>query len=100
MGDPGEAAVDVVALTSDGGRTWRLPSGSGPRGYRSAVAYVPGTSETFVAAGPTGSDWSEDGGETWKPLGDAGFHAVGFADSSAGWGVGDDGRIGRLATGR
>jgi photosystem II stability/assembly factor-like uncharacterized protein len=97
--DPGRA-VDVVALTSDGGRTWRAPSGTGPRGYRSAVALVPGTTRTFVAVGPTGSDWSEDGGESWKPLGDLGFHAVGFADSSAGWAAGDDGRVERVATGR
>ncbi len=97
--DPARA-VDAVALTSDGGWTWRLPSGPGPRGYRSAVAFVPGTKATFVAVGPTGSDWSEDDGKSWKPLADLGFHAVGFADSSAGWGVGDDGRIERIATGR
>jgi photosystem II stability/assembly factor-like uncharacterized protein len=97
--DPGRA-VDVVALTSDGGRTWRLPSGPGPRGYRSAVAFVPGTKETFVAVGPTGSDRSTDGGESWTPLGDLGFHTVGFADPSAGLAAGDDGRIERIATGR
>jgi photosystem II stability/assembly factor-like uncharacterized protein len=97
--DPGRA-VDVIASTSDGGKTWRLPSGAGPRGYRSAVAFVPGTKATFVAVGPTGSDRSADGGESWKPLGDAGFHVVDFADSSVGWAAGDDGRIERIATGR
>ncbi len=97
--DPGRWE-DIAALTSDGGRTWRVPSGAGPRGYRSAVAFVPGTKATFVAVGPTGSDRSIDGGETWKPLGDVGFHAAGFADSSAGWGVGDDGRVERIAVGR
>ena len=35
--EPGETG-NVVALTEDGGRTWRLPKGQGPGGYRSAVA--------------------------------------------------------------
>ena len=65
-------------MTSDGGRTWTLPNGKPPAGYRSAVAYVPGASQpTVVAVGPTGSDLSTDGGESWSPLGTMGFHAVG-----------------------
>ena len=69
-----------------------------PAGYRLAVAYVPGTSQpTAVAVGPTGSDLSTDGGESWSPLGKAGFHAVGFAGPfDAGWGVGDNGLIARF----
>ena len=33
-----------VAITADGGRTWRRPSGPLPQGYMSAVAFVPETS--------------------------------------------------------
>ena len=91
--------ADVVALTSDGGRTWRPPSGAGPRGYRSAVAVIPGRPDMVVAVGPSGGDWSPDGGETWKPLGDRGFHALALATDRIGWGVGDAGRIGRLDPG-
>src|SRR5205085_804549 len=41
-----------VALTRDGGLTWRVPVGSTPPGYLSAVAYVPGTNaRTLVAVG-------------------------------------------------
>src|SRR5262249_34325262 len=36
--EPGKTG-NIVALTSDGGRTWKLPQGHGPVGYRSAVAY-------------------------------------------------------------
>ena len=36
-----DQAGKVCALSSDGGRTWRSPSGSQPGGYRSAVAFVP-----------------------------------------------------------
>jgi photosystem II stability/assembly factor-like uncharacterized protein len=95
--EPGKAG-DVIALTSDGGRTWRIPRGRRPGDYRSAVAYVPGAqSRTLVAVGPTGSDVSLDGGESWKPLGTTGFHAVGFAGPSAGWAVGEDGIVARFA---
>ena len=94
--EPGRAGR-VVALTSDGGRTWRLPTGQGPGGYRSAVAYVPGTrGRTLVAVGSAGSDVSEDGGESWRRLGAAGFHAVGFGGPAAGWAVGDEGAVARF----
>ncbi len=96
---PGRAR-NVVALTTDGGRTWRPPKGQGPGGYRSAVAYVPGTKgRTLAAVGPTGSDVSVDGGDDWRPLGTTGFHAVGFASPTAGWAVGEDGLVARFVEG-
>jgi photosystem II stability/assembly factor-like uncharacterized protein len=87
--EPGRAS-HVVALTSDGGRTWGSPKGPEPGGYRSAVARVPGTrGRDLVAVGPSGTDRSIDGGESWQRLGATGFHAVGFAGPGAGWAVGD-----------
>ena len=93
---PGQA-TRVVATTSDGGRTWTLPKGHGPAGYRSGVAYVPGAAQsTLVAVGPTGSDLSTDGGQTWMPLGTLGFHTVAFASPiDGGWAAGEDGVIAR-----
>jgi photosystem II stability/assembly factor-like uncharacterized protein len=93
-----EQALTVVARTSDSGRLWTIPRGQGPGGYRSSVAFVPGTSgATLVAAGPTGSDCSTDGGEGWKSLGTMGFHALGFAAPiDGGWGVGESGLIARF----
>jgi photosystem II stability/assembly factor-like uncharacterized protein len=89
--------ADLVALTSDGGRTWRRPGGPGPGGYRSAVASVPGFGgRSLVAVGPEGSDVSEDGGESWRRLGEAGFHAVQLAGPEAGWAVGEGGAIARF----
>jgi photosystem II stability/assembly factor-like uncharacterized protein len=94
------ASRRVVAISSDGGRTWSVPEGPGPGGFRSAVAYIPRvTPPKLVAAGPTGADLSADDGITWKPLDSPGFHATAFAGPSTGWGVGEDGRIARF-TGR
>jgi photosystem II stability/assembly factor-like uncharacterized protein len=97
--NPGQAR-HVVALTSDGGRTWRRPDGREPGGYRSAVVIVPGTrGRNVVVVGPTGTDSSTGGGESWQALGTAGFNAVGFAGPDAGWAVGEgviarfDGRL-------
>jgi photosystem II stability/assembly factor-like uncharacterized protein len=92
-----EQTAENVAWTSDGGRNWTLPRAEGPAGYRSGVAMVPGTTRpTLVAVGPTGSDFSTDGGQSWLPLGKMGFHAVAFASADAGWAVGEDGAIARF----
>lgn len=91
-----ERAADRVALTSDGGRTWRLPTGPQPTSFRSAVAYVPGTrGRVLIAVGPTGSDISGDEGESWRRISPLGFHALGFAGSS-GWAVGENGSIAKF----
>jgi photosystem II stability/assembly factor-like uncharacterized protein len=87
-------ARDNVATSNDGGRTWRLAKGSQPGGFRSAVAYVPGGgAPMLVAVGPSGSDYSLDGGASWYSLGSDGYHAISFARSAAGWAVGEGGRI-------
>jgi photosystem II stability/assembly factor-like uncharacterized protein len=91
-------ARDNVATTSDGGRTWRLVKGPLPGGFRSAVAFAPGA--MLVSVGPSGSDYSLDGGASWAPIGGAGYHAVSFARSGAGWAVGESGRIAKYQTGR
>ncbi|HKY30831.1 MAG TPA: hypothetical protein VJM12_23125 [Pyrinomonadaceae bacterium] len=56
-------AVDNLAVTTDGGGTWSLVKGLS--GYRSVVAYVPGT-RSLVAIGPSGVDYSTDDGRTWQ----------------------------------
>jgi photosystem II stability/assembly factor-like uncharacterized protein len=94
-------AIDNVAITRDGGRTWSLVEGAGLSGFRSAVAYVPGrsTPELF-AVGPSGADYSRDDGLTWTPVPGPGFHALAIAanplDGAVGWAVGSSGRIGHL----
>jgi photosystem II stability/assembly factor-like uncharacterized protein len=89
-------AVDNLAITSDGGATWTLVKGLS--GFRSVVAYVPGTTTMLVALGPSGGDYSNDDGQTWAPLTGPGFDTFSFAPQQKfGWGSGAHGAIGRLS---
>lgn len=82
----------VIALTSDGGKTWTAPSGSPPRGFRSAVAYL-ADRKIWVAVGTSGADISIDGGQSWRQFDTGNYNAVSFGSSKAGWAVGPRGRI-------
>ena len=86
-----------LAVTSDGGVTWTLiDSAATPAGYRSAVAYVPGTrANTIGATGLTGTDVSVDGGRSWRSVDSTAYNSVAFASATAGWAVGPKGRIAR-----
>jgi photosystem II stability/assembly factor-like uncharacterized protein len=90
-----QEAVDNLAVTNDGGITWTLVKGLS--GFRSVVAYVPGT-EMLVAVGPSGGDYSLDDGRTWTAIDETGFDTFSFAPGKqTGWGAGDKGRIGKLS---
>jgi len=91
-----QEAVDNLAITNDGGATWRLVKGLS--GYRSVVAYVPGTkTSALVALGPTGGDYSLDNGQTWSPIEGPGFDTFSFVPrKSTGWGAGANGSLGKL----
>jgi photosystem II stability/assembly factor-like uncharacterized protein len=90
---------DNLAVTSDGGRTWAFAGATRLRSFRSAVAYAPGSrGRRLIAVGPGGTDMSDDGGATWAPIGDEGFHALGISPAGgAAWAVGEQGRIARLS---
>lgn len=83
-----------VALSDDGGRTWRSPKGALPQGYMSGVAYVPGTDgHGLVAVGLGGTAVSGDFGESWTMVDTVGYNSVAFASPNVGWAVGPRGRI-------
>lgn len=89
--------TDNVALTSDGGVSWRIGGRPAMGGPVYGVALVPGAPELVVAVGPRGLDWSADGGLRWV-TGDPRTHwAVAFASAAAGWAVGPDGRITKIS---
>ena len=89
-----QEAVDNLAVTNDGGVTWILVKGLS--GFRSVVAYAPGT-KTTVALGPSGGDYSIYDGHIWKPISGPGFDTFSFVPGkSIGWGAGAEGKIGKL----
>lgn len=88
-------AVKNAAVTDDGGVTWTLADGL--TGFRSVVQYLPAGGPGVIAIGPSGADYSLDGGRTWRVVDGPGFHAFGAAPGGRlGVGVGEGGRIGLL----
>jgi photosystem II stability/assembly factor-like uncharacterized protein len=92
VGDPNTRG-DNVAVTSDGGRTWR--AGGRPRfaGAVYGAAAIPGRPGWVVAVGPRGLDYSTDDGATWTSLDTLAYWSVGFGSRNTGWAVGPGGRI-------
>lgn len=87
-------ADDNLAITSDGGVSWKLLKGLS--GFRSVVAYVPGTT-SLIALGPAGGDYSTDDGHTWMPIEGPGVDTFSFAGGKRfGWGAGARGTLARL----
>jgi len=91
-----QQAVENLAITTDGGVTWKLVKGLS--GFRSVVAYVPGAkTPALVAVGPSGADVSLDDGQTWTPIAGRGFDTFSFVPHKAvGWAAGANGGIGKL----
>jgi photosystem II stability/assembly factor-like uncharacterized protein len=104
-----DSTVANVALTSDGGDSWTsAPSAPRPKGGSSLRAaplpgvfggtYVPGLDPApLVVVGPAGIAYSLDDGEHWTTATDQSHWSVAFVGSRAGWAVGPDGRITKLA---
>ena len=91
-----QEAVDNLAVTSDGGATWKLVKGLS--GFRSVVAYVPGTNKpALLALGPAGGDYSLDNGQTWSRIAGPGFDTFSFVPRKpTGWAAGANGTLGKL----
>jgi photosystem II stability/assembly factor-like uncharacterized protein len=89
-------AVDNLAITNDGGVTWKLVKGLS--GFRSVIAYVPGMkTPALVAIGPSGADYSLDDGQTWSPIPGRGFDTFSFVPhKQTGWAAGAKGGLAKL----
>ena len=91
-----------VATTRDGGRTWLATDSTlSPTGYRSAVAYWPGSGgRELVAVGITGTDTSPDGGRSWATTDSVGYNSLALVRNgprcARGWAVGKGGRVGMV----
>lgn len=93
-----EEARDNIAASTDGGCTWDLIEDSGIGGFRSCVAFLPGSKGmSLIATGPAGTDYSRDGGMHWMKYDAQGFHVLSLAKSQpVGWAAGAGGRIAKL----
>lgn len=87
-----DTAVDAAARTIDGGRMWTLVGPEAPAGLRSGSAWL---GDTALAVGPTGSDVSTDGGQTWRLFDTGYFHVASTQDGTC-WASGAHGTVGRL----
>jgi len=88
-----KGAVPNVALSDDGGRSWRLAKGSLPGGYMSGVSFA-GRSRA-VAVGLAGTAVSNDGGDSWTMVDTVAYNSVRFASPTVGFAAGPRGRIAR-----
>jgi len=97
VSDPPDSTVANVAVTNDAGATWSLQT-SAPLPGIFGGAYVPESdTPTLVVVGPTGIAVSHDNGGTWAHVTDESHWSVTVPTAQAGWAVGPDGRITKLA---
>lgn len=85
-------AINNLAATNDGGKTWIL--GKGLNGYRSGVAFV--DKNILLAVGSSGSDISRDGGKSWANLDRENYNAVAAKGAKAVWAVGVNGLVSKF----
>lgn len=92
-----DTAAQSVAITSDGGKSWKTVAPSNATGYLSGVAYHKtgkAKDSKLVAVGTHGTAVSADGGRTWKQIDKEALNTVVVvAGGSTVWAVGDRGKI-------
>ncbi len=85
-----------MALTTDGGRTWKLIADGQETGYKSCVQFVPNSGGTdIIALGFTGISYSNDSGDTWKTFSEESFYTLRFLNDSIAYAAGRN-RIAKL----
>ncbi len=76
-------------------KTWRQTQTS-PGGYKSGLANFPGLN-WVLAVGPSGGDFSKDGGINWLSFSEEAFHSVKLSNNrNAVWASGKGGKIAKL----
>ncbi|MBA3344947.1 MAG: hypothetical protein H0T44_06540 [Gemmatimonadales bacterium] len=91
---------DNVAVTDDGGRTWRKAAWPPFPGAVFGAVYATGVEPaTLVAVGPGGMALSRDDARSWVLADTLAYWSVGFGGGSVGWAVGPAGRMTRIELG-
>lgn len=80
------------AITSDGGKTWKLIAENQGFGYASCIQFVPQSNgKQIVSVGTSGLYYSTDFGNTWKQLSiDKTLYTIRFLDSNTAFAAGKD----------
>jgi photosystem II stability/assembly factor-like uncharacterized protein len=80
------------AITTDGGKTWKLVAENQGFGYASCVQFVPNSGGNgLVSIGAQGLFYSADAGETWQQfLKDPTLYTIRFLDSDTAYAAGKD----------
>ncbi|MEV4740890.1 oxidoreductase [Streptomyces sp. NPDC049555] len=91
---PGQPSPHAAAVTGDRGASW-TGAQRPPAGYRSGVAWLPGSRTTAVAVGPAGSDVTTDGGRTWRGFDTGSYDTVDCVPGGC-WAAGEKGRAALL----
>jgi photosystem II stability/assembly factor-like uncharacterized protein len=78
------------AITTDGGKTWKLVAENQGFGYASCVQFVPNSEgKALVAVGAQGLFYSSDAGATWQQfLTDPSLYTIRFLDSDTAYAAG------------
>lgn len=91
-----EANTANKAITTDGGKTWKLIADGQEPSYKSCVQFVPNSDgDEIVALGFTGISYSSDQGNSWKQLSDESFYTIRFLNDSIAYAAGKN-RIAKL----
>ena len=88
-----ELAKQHIAITEDGGETWRAPRGNPPHGFRSIILTIPAGG--FLCAGPTGIEYSPTG-EAWESVSAESFHTMALGPAGTIYAAGPAGKIAKL----
>ena len=87
------ASAQTLALTEDAGASWT--SATIPSGFRSALFHL-SKPNLLLSVGTSGSDFSSDGGHTWKTFSTGNFNVVAGVRSYI-WAAGPKGSLAKLS---
>lgn len=89
--------LNNIALTNNGGLSWKKNKGSVPKGFRSCVSLSKKTG-VLIAVGSHGIDYSLDYGQNWNNLDTIGFHVIQFDKNkpNTAYLAGSKGRVSKL----
>jgi photosystem II stability/assembly factor-like uncharacterized protein len=94
--DKPREADKSVAITTDGGKTWKLAGNA--KGFRSGVSYAKVAKEILlIAVGTAGSDYSKNNGADWIEIDKENYNSVSFVkNTNIGWAAGPRGRVAKF----